>query len=271
MNPFSIHLGYVLGSLPFRDRFARARKFGFRSVEMPFPYEVPAGDYAALLKLHDLKQISIGAPTGDYRKGETGFAVDPGLRGAFMQGLEQAAAYAERIGYPAIHVFSGCRNPNLPDTVMEETYCENLAIAAEMLSRRGIMTLIEPINSFDFPGYYLHSFREALRLLARVGSSNVRLIFDIYHIRRMGEDPETLLLAEHRQVHHVQFADYPGRHEPGSGTLDFASIVEAMTAVGYAGSAGLEYIPTRPVYELPPLPPALARYAGLAQRSTPCG
>ncbi|MCO5066277.1 MAG: TIM barrel protein [Rhizobiaceae bacterium] len=263
MSLFSIHLGYVLGALPFPDRFARARELGFRAVEIPFPYQIPAGDYAALLTQYDLRQISIGAPTGDYRKGETGFAVDPALREAFVRSLEQAAAYAERIGCPAIHIFSGCANPDLPAALTEETYCENLSMAADFLSRRGIATLVEPINSSDFPGYYLDSFQETLRLMAKIGSPDIRIIFDIYHTCMMGEDPAALLVATHGQVQHVQFADYPGRHEPGSGTLDIAAIVDVLTKVGYAGSAGLEYIPTRPVAEPLALPPALAGYAGL--------
>lgn len=264
MNLFSIHLGYVLGSLPFADRFEHARKLGFRSVEIPFPYTTPADFYADLLTRHGLQQISIGAPTGDYRKGQPGFAVDPGLRDRFMVSLERAAAYAERIGCSAIHVFSGCRNPAISEEETEATYCQNLAAAAAFLADRGIITLVEPINATDFPGYYLDSLGKAERVIAEVGSPQVRLIFDVYHVRMMGEDPAAAFRAVHPRVEHVQFADYPGRHEPGTGILDYAAIVGAMRETGYAGSAGLEYIPTRPPGEPLEMPAALAEFAGLA-------
>jgi hydroxypyruvate isomerase len=151
-----------------------------------------------------------------------------------------------------------------PAETMQETYCENLGRAAAVFSGEGIATLVEPINSGDFPGYYLDSFSEALRLIANIGSPGIRLILDLYHLSVMGQDLHQALTDTHEQVQHVQFADFPGRHEPGTGQLDFAAIVATMRAVGYGGSAGLEYIPTRPVLEPLTLPASLAEYAGLS-------
>jgi hydroxypyruvate isomerase len=255
----------VLGSLPFAQRFARAAELGFRAVEMPFPYSVEAGEYAALIDRHGLRQISIGAQTTDYRKGEPGLAVDPGRRAEFMASLEEAAAYAKRISCPAVHVFSGCRVPGLSGEAMQETYCENLARAAAFFSHEGIATFIEPINAIDFPGYFLDSLDGALRCIDTIGAADIRLIFDAYHMAMMGEDPAKAFRRAHSLVGHVQFADHPGRHEPGSGRLDFAAIVSAMRELGYRGSAGLEYIPTRPATEPLALPVALADYAALAR------
>jgi hydroxypyruvate isomerase len=260
---FSVHLVYVLGSLPFAQRFARAEELGFRAVEMPFPYSADAAGYAALLERHRLRQISIGAPTTDYRKGETGLAVDPRQRAAFRASLEEAARYARRISCPAVHVFSGCRAPDLSPEVMEEAYCESLASAASFFAREGITTLVEPINSIDFPGYFLDSLGEALRLIRKTGSADIRLIFDVYHLVMMGEDPTGAFRRAHELVGHVQFADHPGRHEPGSGSLDFAAILSAMRDLDYRGSAGLEYIPTRAATDPLVLPAALADYAAL--------
>ncbi|WP_448955400.1 hydroxypyruvate isomerase family protein [Labrys neptuniae] len=265
MNLFSVHLGYVLGTLPFPERFARARALGFRAVEIPFPYDMPAEDYAALLDRYGLRQISIGAPTSDYRRGETGPAVDPRQRAGFRHSLEQAARYAGRIGCPAVHVFSGCTSPDLSPDIMDETYCENLALAAEFLAGEGITTLIEPINATDFPNYHLDSLEKALAVMAMVGSANIRLIFDVYHLAMMGLDPAQALRDNHHLIRHVQFADFPARHEPGSGSLDFEAIVGAMRAVGYGGSAGLEYIPLLPPGAPLELPAALADYAGLGR------
>lgn len=266
MSLFSIHLGYVLGSLPMAERFTRARALGFRAVEIPFPYETPAAEYAAHLRDSGLQQISMGAPTTDYRKGVPGLAIDPARRDDFARSLDTAIAYAGIIGAPAIHVFSGSRNPALSDAIMAATYRENLALAAEALGRAGIATLIEPINSIDFPGYFLDSLAEARRVVADIGRADVGLIFDIYHVRMMGEDPAAALAAACNDIRHVQFADFPGRHEPGSGTLDFAAIIAAMRTAGYVGTAGLEYIPTRAPGEPLLLPAALAEYANLDAR-----
>jgi hydroxypyruvate isomerase len=260
---FSIHLGYVLGSLPFAERFSRARELGFRAVEFPFPYAVPAADYAEHLNRHGLKQISIGAPTTDYRKGEPGYAVDPRQRAAFVHSLEAAADYAQQIGCAAVHIFSGCACPDLSEETMQETYGDNLRLAAGFLAERGIATLIEPINATDFSGYYLNTLTAATDFIAKVDPINIRLIFDIYHVRMMQEDPLKALRAVHRQVQHVQFADFPGRHEPGTGALDFSALTAFMRSVFYAGTAGLEYIPTRPIVEPLHLPQALLDFANL--------
>jgi hydroxypyruvate isomerase len=264
MSLFSIHLGYVLGSLPVAERFARARQLGFRAVEIPFPYDTPAEDYAAHLRDNGLAQISIGAKTTDYRKGEPGLAVDPARRADFRASLESAAAYATIIGAPALHVFSGGRNPALSEATMAATYRDNLAWASDYLASKGILTLIEPINAIDFPGYWLDSLESAEQVLADVGSPHIGIIFDVYHVAMMGRDPAAAFAAVHPLVRHVQFADFPGRHEPGTATLDFAAIVAALRAAQYTGTAGLEYIPTRNVREPFTLPDALAEYAGLA-------
>jgi hydroxypyruvate isomerase len=268
MTLFSVHLGYVLGSLPLPDRFSRAHELGFRAVEMPFPYATPAEVYADLLARHGLQQISIGAPTTDFRNGEPGLAVDYRARVDFERSLEQAASYAKRIGCPAVHVFSGCKDEDLSPSSMDDTYRENLARAVRFFSDEDILTLIEPINAKDFPGYFLDSLDMALDAIVAIGSPELRLIFDVYHLSMMGLDILEALNRAHAHVQHIQFADFPGRHEPGEGTLDFDAIVDAMRAVSYRGSAGLEYIPTKPVMGPFTLPPALARYAGLVCRQT---
>jgi hydroxypyruvate isomerase len=147
---------------------------------------------------------------------------------------------------------------------MEETYCENLGFAADFLSREGITTLIEPINSNDFPRYFLDSFDAALSIIEKIGSPHIRLILDVYHLSVMRQDPVRRIAVAHALVEHVQFADFPGRHEPGTGRIDFRAIVNALRERDYRGSAGLEYIPTKAVCEPLSLPPALAAYAGLA-------
>ena len=263
MSLFSIHLGYVLGSLPVAERFTRARALGFRAVEIPFPYDTPATEYVAHLRENGLQHISIGAPTTDYRKGAPGLAIDPARRDDFVRSLDTAITYATAIGAPAIHVFSGCRNPALSDATMAATYRENLEFAAETLARAGVVTLIEPINATDFPGYWLDSVTTARQVMDDLASPYLGLIFDIYHVRMMGLDPVAEFAAAHDRVRHLQFADYPGRHEPGTGTLDYGAIIATMRAANYTGSSGLEYIPTRNVREPFTLPPALAEYAEL--------
>ncbi len=160
----SVHLNYVLGQLPFAERFRVARELGFAGVELPFPYEVAAADYARLLRDNGLVQISLGAPTSNYRTGEPGYAVSADLASAFADSLSSAIAYATEIACPCIHVFSGPLRAGVSRQAGWNTYLENLAMAHDRLAVRGIGLVIEPINSVDFPGYFLD--RPSLALTA---------------------------------------------------------------------------------------------------------
>lgn len=249
----SVHLNYVLGFLPLGKRFAVARQLGFKAVEFPFPYEVPARDYARLLADNGLVQISIGAPTSDYKAGKPGYSVTPALQASFDDSIAAAIDYARLIGCRLVHVFAGPRAPDVSADLAFETYCRNLAQARDRLQAEGLCLVVEPVNSTDFPGYFLDRLDFALAAIAHAGRPDIGIILDIYHAHVNHEDPVAFLRAHGERVAHIQLADYPGRHEPGTGTLDFDVVFEALGAMRYSGSVGLEYVPTRSILDGVPL------------------
>lgn len=256
----SVHLDYVLGALPLRERFPAARRLGFNAVELPFPYALPAGEYAGLLQDHGLSQISIGAPACDYKAGAPGFSLTPALQATFDRSIDTAIGYARAIGCRNVHVFAGPRAPDVSPELAMETYCRNLAMADDRLRREGLRAVVEAINATDFPGYFINRLDVALGALDKGGCDGVGIVLDVYHACFNGEDPVAFLTDHPDRVAHIQLADYPGRHEPGSGAFDFESLFDAVRRVGYSGSLGLEYVPTRSVFEGVPLLDALTAF-----------
>jgi len=249
----SIHLNYVLGTLPFEERFAAARKLGFQAVEFPFPYAVAARDYARLLHDHGLAQISIGAPAADYKAGAPAYSLTPALKPQFDESISTVIAYAKAIECSRVHVSAGSRAPDVSEELAFETYCRNLAEAYDRLQAKGLDLVIEPVNSKDFSGYFLDRLSLALAAISRAERPGIKIILDVYHAHVNSEDPVAFLRDHGESVTHVQLADYPGRHEPGTGEVDFDAIFQAMVDINYAGSAGLEYVPTRSIFEGVPL------------------
>jgi len=249
----SVHMNYILSELPLDKRFATARQLGFNAVEFPFPYSMPANDYAQLLKKNGLAQISIGAPTSDYKAGMPGYSVTPALQQAFDDSIPKAIEYAKATGCSLVHVFSGPRSPDVPADLAFDTYCRNLAKAWDQLHAAGLNLGMEPINSTDFPGYFIDRLDLALAAIARAERPEIRIILDVYHAHVNREDPIAFLHTHAKSVAHIQLADYPGRHEPGTGTIDFGAVFQAIRATHYSGSVGLEYVPTRSILDGVPL------------------
>jgi hydroxypyruvate isomerase len=249
----SVHLDYVLGAIPFEERFATARSLGFTAVEFPFPYAVPAGHYARLLADNGLSQISLGAPTSDYKAGVPGYSVTPDLKPLFDESIGAAIDYAQEIGCRRVHLFAGPRAADVPAALAFDTYCKNLAEAHDRLEQAGLELVIEPVNSTDFAGYFLDRIDMAAIAIDRADRPGIGLILDVYHASVNHEDPVAFLRSGRPRVSHIQLADFPGRHEPGTGSIDFAALFQALAETGYEGTVGLEYIPTRSILEGIPL------------------
>lgn len=241
MLKFSANLSLLFRELPLLDRFAAAREQGFEAVEIQVPYEVPAAQLARACNGAGLPIVLINAPMGPDR-GSPGMACRPERRAAFREALERAAEYAAALRVPCINVLAGRAAPAERDECLGQL-AEHLSLAAEVLGRSGARPLLEPINPFDAPDYCVPSFELASALLSRC-DPRVGLQFDIYHAARLGHEPDAAFAAVAARVAHVQFADSPGRHEPGTGTLDFARIFAAVEESGYAGWLGAEYHPS---------------------------
>jgi hydroxypyruvate isomerase len=240
---FAANLTFLWTELPFLERFGAAAAAGFSRVEYMFPYEHPAAEVRARLDAAGLEQVLFNLPAGDWAAGDRGLAAHPGRVEAFRAGVEQALAYAEALDVEQLNCLVGLRLDEVNPAVQWATMIDNVRYAARRAHAAGRRILLEPVNTFDVPGFLLPTTDDALRLIAEVSEPNVGLQFDAYHVQRMEGDPATRLAPLLDQVGHVQIADNPGRHQPGTGEIDFAALF-ALLDEDYEGAVGLEYIPT---------------------------
>jgi len=241
---FAANLTFLWTELPFLERFDAAAGAGFSRVEYMFPYEHPAPEVRARLDAAGVEQVLFNLPAGDWAAGDRGLAGDPGRVDEFRVGVEQALDYADALDAEQLNCLVGLRLDGVDPAVQWATMVDNVRHAARRLQASGRRLLLEPVNTFDVPGFLLPTTDDALRLMAWAGEPNVRLQFDAYHVQRMEGDPATRLAPLLEHVAHVQIADNPGRHQPGTGEIDFAALFARLDDEGYEGAVGLEYIPT---------------------------
>ena len=244
MPRFSANLGFLFTELPFLDRFAAAAKAGFAGVEYSSPYEHDAHEIARRLADNGLTQALFNLPAGDWGAGERGIAVLPGRVDEFRDGVGRALDVAETLRCERLNCLAGIAPLDADTKRLESTFLENLEYAAMRAARRKVKLLIEPINSYDMSGFYLNRTDQALRLIARVKSDNLYLQADVYHMQIMEGDLARRLEAALPRIAHIQIADNPGRHEPGTGEINFGFLISLMDRLGYDGWIGCEYRPT---------------------------
>ena len=244
MPKFAANLSFLFTELPFPERFGRAAAAGFTGVEYLFPYEYPAADIAEWLRANDLEQVLFNLSAGDWAAGERGLACLPQRQGEFAESVEQALGYAMVLDCERVHCLSGLRPPGASEAELEATYIANLRFAADRFATIGATVMIEPINSrIDMPGYWLDDVAKGFRLLAAVDRSNVKLQYDIYHAQIIAGDLARTLEANIHRIGHIQIADNPGRHEPGSGEINYPFLFDLLDRLGYDGWVGCEYKP----------------------------
>ena len=245
MPQFSANLGFLFTERPFLDRFAAAAKAGFKGVEYASPYQYAARELARRLADHGLTQALFNLPAGDWDAGERGIAILPGREAEFRDSVWRALDYAAELGCARLNCLAGVTPPGADRRTLEATFLANLAFAAEAARGRGVKLLIEPINTRDMPGFFLNRSDQALNLIDRVGSDNLYLQADIYHMQVMEGDLARRLEAAMPAIAHVQIADNPGRHEPGSGEINYAFLLAQIDRLGYRGWVGCEYRPLK--------------------------
>lgn len=243
MPRYSANLSFLFTDRPFLERFAAAAKAGFKGVEYMSPYEHEPKDIVSRLIDHGLTQALFNLPAGGWSAGERGLAVLPGREGDFRDGLERALDYAGALGCERLNCLAGIAPKDIDRAALEAVFLDNLAFAAEAAKRRRVKLLIEPINDRDMPGFYLNRTDEALRLMDRVKSDNLYLQADIYHMQIMEGDLARRLEAAAPRIAHIQIADNPGRHEPGTGEINFSFLLSLIDRLGYGGWIGCEYNP----------------------------
>lgn len=244
MPKFAANLSFLFTDVPFPERFARAADAGFAGVEYLFPYDWAAGDIGAWLAAAGVEQVLFNLPPGDWENGERGLACLPDRRAAFIDGVQQALTYAMALDCRRVHCMAGLRPAAVSESVLETTYVANLRHAADCFASIGATVLIEPINSrIDMPGYWLDDVAKALRLLDAIGRDNVRLQLDLYHAQIIQGDLARAITSALPRIGHIQIADNPGRHEPGTGEIHYPFLFELLDRLAYDGWVGCEYKP----------------------------
>lgn len=243
MPRFAANLTMLFTEHPFLERFAAAARSGFEHVEFLFPYEHPAEEVRAALHKAGLEQVLFNLPAGDWATGDRGIAADPGRVDEFRAGVDRALEYAAALDCLRLNCLAGLRLDGVEHAAQWDTLVANVGYAAARLHEDGRTLLVEPVNDKDVAGFLLPTTGDAIRLLDAVDHPNVRLQFDIYHVQRMEGDVTVRLRALLPRIGHVQVADNPGRHQPGTGELNFAFLFAELDRLGYDGVIGLEYVP----------------------------
>ena len=243
MPRFAANLTMLFTELPFLDRFEAAAKAGFKGVEFLFPYAFAKADIASRLRDFALTQVLHNLPAGDWEAGERGIAIFPDRVAEFRDGVKRAIDYAHALGCPQVNCLVGVAPKGAPEPKLQETLVENLSFAAAELAKADIRLLIEPINTRDIPAFYLNHTRQASALIAQVGSKNLFIQYDIYHMQIMEGDLARTIESCFAQIGHVQLADNPGRNEPGTGEINYPFLFGHLDRLGYSGWIGCEYKP----------------------------
>jgi hydroxypyruvate isomerase len=236
MPIFSVNLSFLFAERPFLERFGAARAAGFTRVEYMFPYDYAAAELRARLDAEGLEQVLFNLPAGDWAAGDRGIAADPARVEEFRRGVERACEYARVLDVPRLNCLAGTRGDHA-------TLIANLRHAARRLAQDGRTLLLEPVNTRDVPGFLVPTSATAIELLDAVAEPNLRVQFDVYHAQVMEGDLVNRLRALLSRIGHVQIADNPGRHQPGTGEIAYDYVLAQLDAMGYEGSVGLEYVP----------------------------
>lgn len=240
---FAANLSMLFTERPLIERFAAARAAGFEAVEIQFPYALTPDQIRHQLQTHQLELVLINIPAGDWEAGERGLACLPGREAEFAAAVEQAIAWAQALGVGKLNCLAGVPPADADPEQVAATLAHNLRLAAERCHQAGITLLIEAINTRDVPGFYLHHSRQVIELIRTLELPATALQYDVYHMQIMEGNLISTLQQNADKIDHIQIADVPGRHEPGSGEINFINLFKALKRQGYTGYISLEYIP----------------------------
>jgi hydroxypyruvate isomerase len=249
MPRFAANIGFLFPELPFLERFAAARDAGFSAVEFAIPYLFEANVLAEKLRENRLECILLNLPMGDRSKGDFGIANRPERRDEFRAGVPLAIQYAKALDCPKMNCIVGTIKPGEAREPLHAMLVDNLRFATREFKAAGLQLVIEPLNAADNPTFFMPRSRDAVALMRDVGADNLGLQCDLYHTAMMGDDPVATMREFRGAIRHMQFADVPGRGEPGTGKLDMPKLFAEVDAIGYDGWLSAEYNPTRPTPE----------------------
>ncbi len=244
MLQFSANLSLLFTELELSERFLAAKRSGFDAVEIQFPYSLPAKQIKQLLDQLQLKLVLFNIDADDLLAGGEGLACVPEKKQQFKEALEQTKAYAEILQPVAINVLAGCCQQK-PERKSEylSTFIDNLQLAVETFSPLSIKTVFEAINTLDMPGFLIHSGQQMLNIQQQLNHPQLFMQYDIYHMDQMKEDYTGFIKEYAGKIGHIQFADNPGRQQPGTGKIDFPALFKTIENSNYSGWVGAEYKP----------------------------
>lgn len=243
MPKFAANLSMLFTEVDFLDRFEAAAAAGFQGVEYLFPYDYPAVDIKQRLDANNLTQVLHNLPAGDWGAGERGIACHPDRVQEFKEGVERAIDYATVLGCKQVNCLAGIKPEGVSQEQAHQTFVDNLRYAADKLKAAGIVLVMEAINTRDIPGFFLNRTDQAVAIVEEVGSDNLKLQYDIYHMQIMEGDLARTIEENLSLIDHVQLADNPGRHEPGTGEINYPFLFAHLDKLGYQGWIGCEYKP----------------------------
>lgn len=245
MPRFAANLTMLFNEVPFLERFALAKTAGFKAVEFLFPYAYSKEEIKSALDNNALKLVLHNLPAGDWDAGERGIACHPDRVNEFRSGVAQAIEYASYLHVGQLNCLAGKAPVGVEAKLLHDTFVSNLQYAASELKKVGLKLLIEPINTFDIPGFYLSKTEQGIAILDAVGADNAFLQYDIYHAQRMEGELANTIQKHLSRIAHIQLADNPGRNEPGTGEIHYDYLFGLLDRLGYAGYIGCEYKPLK--------------------------
>ncbi len=243
MPRFAANLTMLFNEVPFLDRFELAARAGFQAVEFLFPYAYAPEDIRQRLDANGLTLVLHNLPAGDWDAGERGIACHPDRVEEFRAGVATGIRYAKALGVGQLNCLAGKAPAGVYGDVLRQTLVANLAYAASALKEVGLRLLIEPINTFDIPGFYVSRTAQALSLLDEVNADNAFVQYDIYHAQRMEGELAATIQQHLPRIGHIQLADNPGRNDPGTGEINYPFLFAHLDRLGYTGWIGCEYKP----------------------------
>jgi hydroxypyruvate isomerase len=245
MPKFTANFSMLFTEYDFLTRFEKAASVGFRGVEYLSPYDFEKREIADQLQRYGLKQVLFNLPAGDWAAGERGIACLPDRTGEFQDGVGLAIEYAAALDCTQINCLAGIQPDASNDDDVTDTLVSNLKFASEELGKAGIRLLLEPINTYDLPGFFVNTSSQGLSIIDEVESGNLFLQYDIYHMQRMEGELAKSIEENLSRIAHIQIADNPGRHEPGSGEINYEFLLPFIDRIGYTGWVGCEYVPAQ--------------------------
>ncbi len=243
MPRLNANLSMMFGEHDFLERFDAAAKAGFKGVEFLFPYAYDKRKLAEMLDRNRLEMVLFNMPPGDWEAGDRGMACDPARTAEFQDNVGTAVDYAVALKCKQLHCMAGLKPRGVGEEQMRQTYIENLQFAGKELAKHGIGLLIEAINTRDIPGFYLNYSAQAVDIMHYAAVPNLAFQYDIYHMQIMEGDLAPTIEKHLAKIGHMQLADTPGRHEPGTGEINYPFLFDFIDRIGYKGWIGCEYRP----------------------------